>query len=52
MHVNLPEVLERTKDYLLNLQCLDDDEMIQVDPTTLDSIGDVAAEVRKELNGE
>lgn len=52
MHLNLPEVLERTKDYLLKLQSLEDDDMIDVDSTTLGSVGEFAAEVRKELNGE
>jgi len=52
MHLNLPEVLERTKDYLLKLQCVEEDDRIQVDSTTLGSMGEVAAEVRKELNGE
>lgn len=52
MHLNLPEVLERTKDYLLKLQCVEEDDRIQVDSTTLGSMGEVAAEVREELNGE
>lgn len=52
MHLNLPEVLERTKDYLLKLQRLEDDDMIEVDSTTLGSVGEIAAEVRNELNGE
>ena len=52
MHLNFPEVLERTKDYLLKLQCLEDDDTIEVDSTTLASVNEIAADVRKELNGK
>ena len=51
MRINLPDVLERTKDYLTTLQALEDDDAIEVDSSTLDSIGQMAAEVRRELNG-
>lgn len=52
MHLNVPEVLEHTKDYLLKLQRLEDGDMIEIDSTTLGSVGEFAAEVRKELDGE
>lgn len=52
MHLNVSEVLERTKDYLLKLQRLEDGDMIEIDSTTLSSVGEFAAEVRKEVDGE
>ena len=52
MHLDLPDLLDRTKEYLTSLRSIEDDDMIEVNPTVLSLVGDMAAELRQELNGE
>lgn len=51
MHLALPDVLDRTRDYLARLQSIEGEDMVEVDPTVVDAVGEMAAEVRQELKG-
>ncbi len=51
MHLDLPDVLQRTKGYLETLQTIEDGDSIGVDSTTIRYIKHMAGKAGQELHG-